>query len=598
MRFKTSRLRKGFSLVEVLVGAFLFTIIASSVFQSYVSILDANRTSRVKQNAIALANEQLEIVRNMEYIDVGIVGGLPEGVIPRAQDLTRSNLEFTVTTTIRSIDDPFDGTMGGTPNDLSPGDYKLVEIMVSPKYDPSFTPVVITTNVMPKNLETAQNNGALFIEVFDANGQPIEQATVHIENDQTTTTLVIDEETNNEGKLQIVDAPPGIEAYKIRVTKAGYSTDRTYAPEDISSSTPVLSHATVALQQVTAVSFAIDQLSTLNISTKTKTCSGIPNVDYSIQGSKLIGTDPSVYKYSENKTTDYNGDSILSSIEWDAYTITLNDASYDLVGTIPSASIALSPNSTQDLKLIVNTRMPSTLLVNVKDAGTKLPLSSAYINLGLSGVTTTKTTGIGFLQQTNWGGGSGQDGLIADDTKYYQGANIETNDPVGEIKLTETAGSYDSSGWLESSIFDIGETATLQNIVWIPVSQPQATGDTPIKIQIAAATSTTSTFEFLGPDGTNGTYYTASNSTINASDGRYFKYKVFLQTASTTYTPNLAELSFTFTSDCTPPGQAAYQNLSTGSYDLEVTKTGYQSYIDLINITEDWQEIEILMQPE
>jgi len=42
--------------------------------------------------------------------------------------LIRDNTSFNVETIIRNIDDPFDGTIGGDPNDTSPSDYKLAEI--------------------------------------------------------------------------------------------------------------------------------------------------------------------------------------------------------------------------------------------------------------------------------------------------------------------------------------------------------------------------------------------------------------------------------------------------------------------------------------
>lgn len=114
---KTSK--KGFTLIEVLVGAFVFVIVALSIYGVYVSILEAVRFSRVKVTITALANEQFEIARNLPYADVGIVGGLPLGKIQHSQIVSRDGKSFSIKTTIRSIDDPFDGTLGGTPNDLS-----------------------------------------------------------------------------------------------------------------------------------------------------------------------------------------------------------------------------------------------------------------------------------------------------------------------------------------------------------------------------------------------------------------------------------------------------------------------------------------------
>ena len=124
MRFSI-HLQKGFTLVESLVGVAVFMIVVVSVYQAYTATMDAVRVSRLKVTATALANEQFEIIRNLRYEDVGVVDSIPNGKVPHIQNLVRNNTEFVVETTIRNIDDPFDGTIGGLPNDLSPADYRL-----------------------------------------------------------------------------------------------------------------------------------------------------------------------------------------------------------------------------------------------------------------------------------------------------------------------------------------------------------------------------------------------------------------------------------------------------------------------------------------
>jgi prepilin-type N-terminal cleavage/methylation domain-containing protein len=121
---------KGFTLIETLVGTAIFLLLVISVYQTYLVTIQVIRTAQIKTTATALANEQLEIMRNMPYADIGIIEGLPSGKILADQKLIRNNQEFTVKTTINSIDDPFDGTMAGIPNDSSPSDYKLVEVEI------------------------------------------------------------------------------------------------------------------------------------------------------------------------------------------------------------------------------------------------------------------------------------------------------------------------------------------------------------------------------------------------------------------------------------------------------------------------------------
>ena len=589
---------KGFTFVELLVGVAVFTLLVISVYNSYISVFNVVYASRAKIEATSLINEQLEIVRNLPYSDVGIISGIPAGKLEHIQTIVRDTNIYTVTTTVRNVDDPFDGTLGGSPNDLSPSDFKLVEIDIDcSNCRTTFPTMVVTTRVAPKNLETASTNGALFVRVIDANGNPVSDADVHIENNQASPRIVIDDVTNSAGLLQIVDAPPGINAYEITVTKTGYSTDKTYAAS-VSNPTPSKPHATIVLQQVTQLSFIIDKLSTFNVTSVTNNCTPVPSIDFSITGTKLIGL-PSLVKYSQNNVTDSNGVLSLNNIEWDNYTIANIDGAYDLIGINPISPLSIVPNSTQNLQLIMSPKNSKTLLITVKDGATTLPLSGVTVELdGPSGYDVTKITGVGFIGQTDWSGGSGQ-ATSTDDTKYLSSdGNIETQDPVGDIELKKFFGDYSTSGVLTSSSFDTGSASNFQNVIWNPTSQPVAVGSPNIRVQIAT-NNDGGTWDYFGPDGTTGTYYTMSNQNIFSgnSGNRYLRYKVYFDTASTTSTPNLSDISFTFTSNCTPPGQVWFQGLSSGNYTVTLSKTGYASQTININISSAWQSQDVTLIP-
>lgn len=591
--------QKGFTLIESLVGVAVFMIIAVSVYQAYAAVMNASRVSRLKITATALANEQLEIIRNLPYADVGVVGSIPNGKIPHIQNLVRDNTEFVVETTIRNIDDPFDGTIGGSPNDLSPADYRLVELEISCPSCKNFAVLPFTTQVGPRALETSSTNGALFVQVFDASGQPVSGADVHIENNQTVPAIAIDDTTNNDGLLQIVDAPPGAEAYEITTTKSGYSTDRTYQIGAPSNPNPTKPHATVALQQLTEISFAIDRTSTLDVSSITDTCSSVSSIDFSLSGSKLIGTNPDVLKYNTPHITDGAGRKTISGMEWDTYNLNFTDGSYDLAGTIPLLPLVLNPNTNQDFKLIVAPKDPRSILVTVKDASTQLPLSDATVRLEGAGYDTTLTTGRGFIRQTDWSGGAGQ-ADFTDPTKYFDSdGNLEINNPAGEIKLYKQSGiEYAPNGSLVSSTFDTGSASNFHQILWQPQDQPPDAGPNSVKFQLATNNDKT-TWNFLGPDGTASTYYTLANQNVNAlhNGDRYLRYKVFLQTANTTWTPTVSDISFTFTSSCVPPGQVLFTGLNAGEYTLTVSKSGYQLFTDTSTVSAPWQQREVILSP-
>lgn len=590
--------KKGFSLVELLVGVAVFSILSISVYNSYISIYNVVYTSRARLNAVDLANEQFEIIRNLPYSQVGIYGSIPSGVLVHNQTLTRGGSTFDVTTTVRNVDDPFDGTLGGSPNDLSPADFKVVEIEINCSTCKNYRPVILTTRVAPKNLETASTNGALFIKVFDANGNPVEGANVHVVNNQTSPAITIDDVTNASGMLQIVDAPPGVNAYDITVTKSGYSTDKTYAPT-VANPNPVKPLATVALQQVTQISFTIDRLSTFNVSSVNQTCSYIGNIDFNLRGSKLVGTSPDVLKYSSDKVTSGGGILSIPNMEWDSYIYTLTDSAYDIIGWNPISPINLLPNSTQNIQLVVAPKNPRTLVVTVTDSATNLPLSDVSVTLSKSGFTSvTNSTGQGFINQTDWSGGGSQ-ATSTDDTKYFSSdGNVVTNSPAGVVSLLQILGEYVGSGNLESSSFDVGSPSNFQKILWNPISQPPQAGTPDVRFQIAT-NNDGATWQYKGPDGTSGTYYTVGNQNINSVNNskRYLRYKMFLDTASTSTAPSISDVSFTFTSDCTPPGQVYFDALPSGTYDLHLTKVGYLDQDVSVDVFANWQSKSVVMLP-
>jgi len=590
--------KSGFTLIEVLVGAAVFVFISVSVFQSYGKVMEVVHASRLKISAAALANEQLEIIRNLSYEDVGIFGGLPAGKIIQSQALVRDGVTFDVSATIRNIDDPFDGTIGGIPNDTSPADYKLVEVEISCSTCKNFQPASFTSYVAPANLETASTNGALFVRVFDAVGQPVSGASVHIENNQANPAIMIDDTTNNDGVLQIVDAPPGVEAYEISVSKSGYSQEETYPNGALGNPNPIKPHATVAVQQVTQISFSIDKTRTLDISSVSETCTPVGNIDFSLAGLKLIGTSPDVLKYGTNQITNSSGGRTITGLEWDTYNIALTDGAYDLVGSTPLFPLSLNPNAQQDLKLIVAPKDPQTLSVIVKDASTQLPLSGASVTLDGMGYNEIFITGQGFLRQTDWSGGAGQEDFI-DTTRYYNSSgSLDTSNPTGEIRLMEVFDEYLPSGDLTSSAFDTGSAGNFHQIIWQPQSQPPDTGLDSVKFQIATNNDQI-TWGFLGPDGTSNTFYTLADMNINPvhNGDQYIRYKAFLVTASTTWTPNISDVALTFTSSCVPPGGVTFTGLVSGDYTLTVSQAGYQPFSDTINISSSWQQQEVVLSP-
>jgi len=600
MLFSKKKYSSGFSLIELLVGIAVLTIIATSLYRGYANALQVVRVARLKTLSVTLANEQFEIIRNLPYSDVGLINGIPAGKIQRFQNLVRDGVTFNATTTIRNAEDPFDGLATGTvPIDTAPNDYKQVAIEIGCSLCiPKFQPLEFTVTIAPKDLETATNEGSLFVKVFDSAGAAIPDAVVTITNASNSPQTNILDNTNVNGMYQLVGVPPGSINYSINVTKNGYSTDRTYAINSFGSSTPINPHKTVATTQVTQASFAIDRVSTLNIASVNTTCVPTASVPYTIAGAKLIASAPSVVKYSQSRNTGATGVDLITGLEWDTYTILSTDSTRYVSGTIPLLPISVSPNSSGTVTFIMAAKNLSALLVTVKDANTLLPLSGVSVRLTKSGFDDSRTTGQGYWRQADWSGGSGQSTWAGESMYASSDGNLDTT-TAGSLKLQTLFGSYVNDGYLISSTFDTGTTSSFYNLTWQPQSQPPATGATPVRFQIAS-NNDNSTWNYTGPDGTTATYYTSSNQTVSSDHNghRYVRYKVFLHTDDSAVTPTLSEFALTFSSQCAPPGQVFLDNLSSGTYTVDVTKSGYQNNTTTVSVpTNGYASTSVMMSP-
>jgi hypothetical protein len=245
----------------VLVGTAILLLVFIGLYGAFQLGLKVVGQSKARITATALANQKIEIARNLPYNQVGTIGGIPSGSIEEAETITRNNIEYTVKTTIGYVDDPFDGL---APDDPLPNDYKRVKVKVSWS---GFLggEVILITDIAPKGLETTEGGGNLLISVFNALGIGIGQADIHLVNTEVEPPIDASYQTNDQGQYLVAGAPSSTAAYQITVTKSGYSTDRTYGKDEVAN--PEKPHATVLEGKLTEISFSIDELSNFSIQT-------------------------------------------------------------------------------------------------------------------------------------------------------------------------------------------------------------------------------------------------------------------------------------------------------------------------------------------
>jgi prepilin-type N-terminal cleavage/methylation domain-containing protein len=590
--------KRGFTLIETAVAVLIFAILLVGVVSLFSVLSRSVKAVREQTVITTLASNYLEIARNMPYGDIGTVNGNPAGALA---DETNPVVEIMEGTTynifyeVTYIDDAADGTaLLGT--DPAPSDYKQLKMFIRN----TATSVVrsFLTTATPQGLEGMSGAGALVITVFNAEGEPVPNASVSIQNTIVNPQIFLNRTTNAQGQWVEVGLPPSINGYHIVVTKNGYSSDQTY-PITVQNPNPIKPDATITVGQITAVSFSIDLLSNLTIRTLNKFCQSLSGVGVNVLGSKLIGVNPEVHKYNQNLTSS-GGQIAMNNIEWDTYTPTLlTGQNLMVLGTSPIQKITVLPGTSQTFTMILDTQSTNSLLVVVKDAATGAALEGATVHLRLGGSTPQDyygTTGGSVWVQKSWKGGSGQADFVNVTRYFSDDGNIDINSNPTGVRLRKVSGRYMASGQLISSTFDTGAASNFTTLTWQPTSQNPATT---LKFQLAS-NNDNATWDFVGPDGTSGTYYTVSGSNIApVHDGdRYMRYKVFESTTDTRYTPVLTSMNINYVSGCFTPGQVSFGSLTAGNnYDLDVSLAGYQTTtINNLSIFGN-QSIEVLLSP-
>jgi hypothetical protein len=108
------------------------------------------------------------------------------------------------------------------------------------------------------------------------------------------------------------------------------------------------------------------------------------------------------------------------------------------------------------------------------------------------------------------------------------------------------------SGTYTSSLRDSNPAAGLTPM-WSPLAWNASTPAlTSVKFQVAASNAASGPFNFVGPDGTAGTFFTTSPASMAQFTGfRYLKYRAYLATTNSAVTPTLQDVSLCFTdTDC------------------------------------------------
>jgi type II secretory pathway pseudopilin PulG len=586
MRYTIAMLRrKGTTLVETLIGVAIIGLVVTFALGMFSLSAEKLARSKFRVLATALANEQVEIIRNAPFSDVGTQAPTCEvtGTFLRTATVVRSNVTFTVDTCVRWVDDPFDKLVSEVPPDTVPTDYKLVEISVT--WPNSSEAVKLTTSVMPKGLESPSNTGSLLVKVIDSSSQPVAEADVYVTDTNLNPDVNISSKTDVNGNLQLLGLTPDVDSYNVRVTKAGYTTHQTF-PVSAGNPNPVRPDLSISAGGVLDLTFTIDHVSSLAFTTVDETCQVLPGIGFSLRGNELKGNPPPtpVLLYDQDFTTNASGQVTASDLRWDYYTMLLAGTSRNIAGIIPPSSLNVLPNTNALVTIVLSgSYSANSLLANIKDANTNSAISGATVELVGVG---TKTTGQGTWAQTDWSGGSGQV-EFSDATMYSSetgGINVTSNpghvtlslsssadvvaesfstddakDPsttavwdtgAGEIRLPQSAGVYEASA--------VAQTLQLSTPAGKIVD---------VNLSVTGNANGQTVRYYVSADGTSFEEVTPEVLHTFVSSGDALRFRIEMETTDSSVTPIINEISL----DLTIQTYASSGTLTSSTFDTGTT---------------------------
>ncbi len=266
MTFRTTHsAARGFSLIDTIIGIALMTIVFFALFGAFRFSLILLGIAKAKISAIALANEQMEYIRSIDYDSVGTVSGIPAGAIPQIENFTYNNIAYTRRVLVQYEDAPQDGLGAADSNSLT-ADYKRIKVTVSWTARGRAFEYSLISTMVPRGVESVAGGGTLRIYALSALGAPLDDATVRIQNPSTTPAIDVTVNTNSAGKVEFPGGTPAASGYQITVSKSGYSTAKTYSVTAANPS-PSPGHLTVVAGGTTSSTFSIDQTATNTIRT-------------------------------------------------------------------------------------------------------------------------------------------------------------------------------------------------------------------------------------------------------------------------------------------------------------------------------------------
>lgn len=372
---------------------FIFSVITLSFYQAWALGTRQMMNSKYRLGATAMANQQMEIVRSLIFDNIGTTDGIIHGTLQEDQHIAANTTTYHIHFTVQYIDDPRDGT-GAAHTDLAFNDYKQVTVRVSWGGETASEQVEMVSLFSLDGVESvAAGTGILSINVLNAAGVGVSDATVHIVNSSISPSVDMTADTDAGGNLTFPGAKASVQKYRISVSKGGYYPNTTYAPYPTTPTfKPTNVDGSVVAGNLSMTTLVSDQQSSIRFRTRTPSGETVPNVGFSITGGLVVGTDTvvagkPVYDFTQTATTDSSGEHDFLDRSTGMYTVTLGAGmtGYRFLRLDPQTTaldlINLPPGMDQTVTMALASKTVGSTIITAKRASNSTAIAGATVRL-------------------------------------------------------------------------------------------------------------------------------------------------------------------------------------------------------------------------
>jgi len=373
--------QKGSTLIEVLISIAVVSFLTVTIYMTLTSAISNMSESKQRVSAIAIANEKMEIIRNLDYEEVGVLNGIISGPMLAFEVVTRNDFDYNVYIDIRYIDDPLDGTDS---DDLINTDYKLVQVTAEWEHQGKVDSVEFISSFVPNGIETNMGGGSLVLNTMTSGGSPVGNVSVNLKSIEDTPAVDYSTNTDNSGSLTLQGVPS--QTYRITLSKDDYESVRTYPNPPDSSFTPFNADFYINESVLNSKNFFIDPASNLNLKAiNIADDSGIVGIDIELIGGKEIGSEPVTYNLDDSSITDSSGEINYSDISPGSYQIVnwedLGIDDYTFIGSTEETTFDLAVEDNLEIELLFGDKDTSSLYLKVIDEMTNDPIQGAGVGV-------------------------------------------------------------------------------------------------------------------------------------------------------------------------------------------------------------------------